>query len=263
MQANDFIAVPAAYASFPKDIVPNPPRSWLARCANVQRWSLMRARRAFHEFPGCRIATRAWFGNAQAIVRRARAGATLIAKRIFSAAIGRARCCGATASTGLRDDEGVPLICPTCQIVFTEAFMLAAACYFAWGCFRYFSWERAVRRVWGCFPDDGRRMACLAVARGLSSRPSPRSFQSVFAFASLKLRRTPRFALQAPRGRATRSPQGEAWWARQDSNLQPDRYERPALTIELQAPPRTAAARRHATVPAPFTGTGAIRQCRG
>src|SRR5690606_20350817 len=31
------------------------------------------------------------------------------------------------------------------------------------------------------------------------------------------------------------------WWARQDSNLQPDRYERPALTIELRAPPRTAA----------------------
>src|SRR6516165_910730 len=30
------------------------------------------------------------------------------------------------------------------------------------------------------------------------------------------------------------------WWARQDSNLQPDRYERPALTIELQAPPQTA-----------------------
>ncbi len=23
---------------------------------------------------------------------------------------------------------------------------------------------------------------------------------------------------------------GEKWWARQDSNLQPDRYERPALT---------------------------------
>ena len=31
------------------------------------------------------------------------------------------------------------------------------------------------------------------------------------------------------------------WWARQDSNLQPDRYERPALTIELQAPPHAAA----------------------
>ncbi len=25
------------------------------------------------------------------------------------------------------------------------------------------------------------------------------------------------------------------WWARQDSNLQPDRYERPALTVELRA----------------------------
>ena len=41
---------------------------------------------------------------------------------------------------------------------------------------------------------------------------------------------------------------GEAWWARQDSNLQPDRYERPALTIELQAPPRTAVCVRQATV---------------
>ena len=27
------------------------------------------------------------------------------------------------------------------------------------------------------------------------------------------------------------------WWAGQDSNLQPDRYERPALTIELPARP--------------------------
>jgi hypothetical protein len=25
------------------------------------------------------------------------------------------------------------------------------------------------------------------------------------------------------------------WWAREDSNLQPDRYERPALTFELRA----------------------------
>jgi hypothetical protein len=25
------------------------------------------------------------------------------------------------------------------------------------------------------------------------------------------------------------------WWARPDSNREPDRYERPALTIELQA----------------------------
>lgn len=28
----------------------------------------------------------------------------------------------------------------------------------------------------------------------------------------------------------------EIWWARQDSNLQPDGYEPPALTIELRAP---------------------------
>ena len=31
---------------------------------------------------------------------------------------------------------------------------------------------------------------------------------------------------------------GEAWWARRDSNPQPDRYERSALTIELHALPR-------------------------
>jgi hypothetical protein len=66
----------------------------------------------------------------------------------------------------------------------------------------------------------------------------------VFAFASLKPRRT-RFNSVAV---ATRSPRGKNWWARQDSNLQPDRYERPALTIELQAPPETAAKRGRATV---------------
>jgi hypothetical protein len=55
-------------------------------------------------------------------------------------------------------------------------------------------------------------------------------------------------------------PPRSVWWARQDSNLQPDRYERPALTIELQAPPR-AAARRPATVPSPLTMRGLIPQC--
>ena len=35
------------------------------------------------------------------------------------------------------------------------------------------------------------------------------------------------------------------WWARQDSNLQPDRYERPALTIELQAPAAIRVRRYH------------------
>ena len=52
------------------------------------------------------------------------------------------------------------------------------------------------------------------------------------------------------------------WWARQDSNLQPDRYERPALTIELQAPPRDGSREtRPATVRGSFTGTEAGVQC--
>ena len=32
-----------------------------------------------------------------------------------------------------------------------------------------------------------------------------------------------------------RHEKSEKWWAREDSNLQPDRYERSALTIELRA----------------------------
>jgi len=39
---------------------------------------------------------------------------------------------GQRAFTGLRDDEEMPLICPTCQIVFR---CIHAAGYFAWGCF--------------------------------------------------------------------------------------------------------------------------------
>jgi hypothetical protein len=39
-----------------------------------------------------------------------------------------------------RDDGMVPLICPTCQNVFAgKASMPAPPCYFAWGCFQYFS----------------------------------------------------------------------------------------------------------------------------
>src|SRR5205814_5763646 len=37
--------------------------------------------------------------------------------------------------------EGVPLICPTCQVLPPKASLPAPACYFAWGCFRYFCWE--------------------------------------------------------------------------------------------------------------------------
>src|SRR5260221_12290563 len=40
------------------------------------------------------------------------------------------------AFTGFRDGEEMPLICPTCQLALKAS--LPAACYFAWGCFRYF-----------------------------------------------------------------------------------------------------------------------------
>jgi hypothetical protein len=42
-----------------------------------------------------------------------------------------------------RDDESVPLICPTCQVFGPEPPVAAAAGYFAWGCFRYFWWGAA------------------------------------------------------------------------------------------------------------------------
>ena len=126
----------------------------------------------------------------------------------------------------------MPLICPTCQNVFAGiAQSIHASDHHATLHGVVFDiLVGSVHRVGlaAVIPDDDRRMACRAVAREPSSlsRREGFGFQSVFAFASLKLRRTPRFALQAPRGRATRSPKGEAWWARQDSNLQPDRYER-------------------------------------
>ena len=48
----------------------------------------------------------------------------------------------------LRDDGMLPLICPTCQNVCAgKASMPATPCYFAWGWFRYFSWEREPRRI--------------------------------------------------------------------------------------------------------------------
>src|SRR5258708_5733592 len=62
-----------------------------------------------------------------------------------------------------------------------------------------------------------------------TSRP-----QSVYAFASLKLRRT-RFALRPPRGCATRIPQGEAWWAMTDSNRRHPACKAGALPAELIA----------------------------
>jgi hypothetical protein len=46
----------------------------------------------------------------------------------------------ATLILQMRDDGGLPLICPTCQLLFaeTEGIMPAATGYFAWGCFPHF-----------------------------------------------------------------------------------------------------------------------------
>src|SRR5262249_24642212 len=50
----------------------------------------------------------------------------------------------------------------------------------------------------------------------------------------------------------------KSWWAREDSNLQPDRYERSALTIELRA----RCLRTRPAPPAPHTMPGRERQSR-
>ena len=56
-------------------------------------------------------------------------------------------------------------------------------------------------------------------------------------------------------------------WARRDSNPQPSRYERPALTIELQAPPpardsRAAAAQRKRAARQPSSaGSSSVMRC--
>ena len=69
----------------------------------------------------------------------------------------------------MRDDGIVPLICPTCQNVFAGVRSEhRPRCYFAWGCFRYFSWERERRSALRLGS-----VACRAVARG-GSPPSPK-----------------------------------------------------------------------------------------
>ena len=83
------------------------------------------------------------------------------------------------------------------------------------GLFSISDWERHCVELAAGLPVDDRRTGCRAEARGPSSPHSP----------------------LAPARQPSRASR-EGWWARQDSNLQPDRYERPALTIELQAPPR-------------------------
>src|SRR5262245_28534385 len=47
--------------------------------------------------------------------------------------------------------------------------------------------------------------------------------------------RTKRWSFHWPAPQSEGKNCNESWWAREDSNLQPDRYERSALTIELRA----------------------------
>src|SRR5260221_178824 len=101
----------------------------------------------------------------------------------------------------LRDAGIMPLICPTCQNVLAGQSIHADALATLHGVvFDVLVWgEKRVGVAVGKRGLPGR--SSRAAAR---LRPLGFGFQSVFTFASLKLRRTPRFALQAPRGRATR-----------------------------------------------------------
>jgi len=68
---------------------------------------------------------------------------------------------GPRAFNGLCDDEGVPLICPTCQVFAQSASVPATACYLAWGRFRYFclgataAWRflQSMQAILGFFAD--------------------------------------------------------------------------------------------------------------
>jgi hypothetical protein len=73
------------------------------------------------------------------------------------------------------------------------------------------------------------------VVRSTRHAPSPETGWRI-SYVTRRPQRRP-FLAKFERTRSSES----AWWAWEDSNLQPDRYERPALTIELQAPPQAAA----------------------
>ena len=74
----------------------------------------------------------------------------------------------------------------------------------------------------------------LQAPRGCATR-SPMGMPMIWWAARLRqgLRRAPRFALQAPRGCATRSPKGEAWWSQAGSNRRPLACHASALPAEL------------------------------
>jgi hypothetical protein len=83
------------------------------------------------------------FGNAQTITRCGEPMQLLIVGKNFSPKIAPNRVL--RAFDGLCDDEAVPLICPTRQVFAQSASLPATACYFAWGCFRYFGGEPQLR----------------------------------------------------------------------------------------------------------------------
>ena len=58
------------------------------------------------------------------------------------------------------------------------------------------------------------------------------------------------------RPRCAKEIRRTAWWAREDSNLQPDRYERSALTIELPA----YSAFLHRFLPGPQARDGLVKR---
>src|SRR5207302_428603 len=138
-----------------------------------------------------------------------------------------ARCwAGPWAFYKLRDDGIVRLSCPTCQNVFAGSLKASQPATIMLLCMGLFSIFWLGAKVHG-LPSRSSRWLLAPPVR----------LRSRFAQARPDTLRPDGLRMAAPRV----ARQGEAWWACLDSNQEPDRYERPALTIELQAPPQTAA----------------------
>ena len=61
----------------------------------------------------------------------------------------------------------------------SQSIQASAPCYFAWGCFRYFSWEREPRRSCSCVAAP--RVALFVEIASASSSPSTLSLRSSYA----------------------------------------------------------------------------------
>ena len=81
--------------------------------------------------------------------------------------------------------------------------------------------------------SDSRRALRSRNGRAVTASPSRERRRDIGDHNGAEHDRRPRSTNSAGRG-----------WAGQDSNLQPDRYERPALTIELPAPTRNQSSTR-------------------